>query len=401
MASAANLMGLVNQLQNMEQSLSNILIEHCLKLASLTDANVFLLVETAEGRRYAGKRHLCESYSSGSLGPVGNDVELGLESNEPRLVEKNNLNFSWQQNSSWPNSSMGDGSFGPLNSPGQQATPPTRKRQSQQPSRGAAPAASAAAKKARLSSATEDAASPSADPASSSSASQTPASQRNLELHMTVDVKAEQPTGFDDDDDAQQQDFHHGEGQENNDADDDDIQEIPREDNNSRALVGLEGNNSANQQQLQPYNPVGYGSGQLMPEGTDMSHYYEVADVFLQSSSKAEALRNLQSMPTLDKNSCILRLLTSLGHDFSKEICSKCFMPEIKDPKFKFIFDCLFMIFWSFVPWLEELYKTGLTIPDGKTKRSIKGYIKTYLYRQFRMKVIGLNNLARAELTMA
>ena len=212
-----------------------------------------------------------------SLIHPGNDVELGLESNEPRLVEKNNLNFSWQQNSSWPNSSMADGSFGPLNSPGHQATPPTRKRQSQQPGRGAAgapPAASSAIKKARLSSAAEDAASPGADPASSSSASQTPGSQRNLELQMTVDVKAEQMTGFDDDD-AQQQDFHHGDGQENNDADDgdgddDDIQEIPREDNNSRALVGLEGNNSANQQQLQPYNPVGYGSGQLMPEGTDM-----------------------------------------------------------------------------------------------------------------------------------
>ena len=71
-------------------------------------------------------------------------------------------------------------------------------------------------------------------------------------------------------------------------------------------------------------------------------------------------------------------------------------MPDVKDPKFKFIFDCLFMSFWSFVPWLEDLYKTGLTIPDGKTKRSIKGYIKTYLYRQFRMKVIGQSNSARA-----
>lgn len=129
------------------------------------------------------------------------------------------------------------------------------------------------------------------------------------------------------------------------------------------------------------------------------SHYYEVADVFLQGSSKAEALRNLQSMPALDKNSCILRLLTSLGHDFSKEVTSKCFMPDVKDPKFKFIFDCLFMSFWSFVPWLEDLYKTGLTIPDGKTKRSIKGYIKTYLYRQFRMKVIGQSNSARAAST--
>ena len=45
---------------------------------ALPDANVFLLVETAEGRRYAGKRHLCESYSNGTLNPIGMVLDSDL-----------------------------------------------------------------------------------------------------------------------------------------------------------------------------------------------------------------------------------------------------------------------------------------------------------------------------------
>ena len=39
----------------MESSFCDVLMEAALKLASLTDANVFVMVETAEGRRFAGK----------------------------------------------------------------------------------------------------------------------------------------------------------------------------------------------------------------------------------------------------------------------------------------------------------------------------------------------------------
>lgn len=79
MASAQSLLGLVNQLQTMESSFCDVLMEAALKLASLTDANVFVMVETAEGRRFAGKRHLCDSYINGGLCPIGSDMEMEVD----------------------------------------------------------------------------------------------------------------------------------------------------------------------------------------------------------------------------------------------------------------------------------------------------------------------------------
>ena len=76
MASAQSLMGLVSQLQNMETSFTAILMEAAMKMATLTDANVFLLVESQDGRKFSGKRHLCEAYLNGTLTPIGNDAEF-------------------------------------------------------------------------------------------------------------------------------------------------------------------------------------------------------------------------------------------------------------------------------------------------------------------------------------
>ena len=52
---ANNLIGLVNQLQHMENSFTIFLMEAALKLSSLTEAKIFVLVETAEARRFGGK----------------------------------------------------------------------------------------------------------------------------------------------------------------------------------------------------------------------------------------------------------------------------------------------------------------------------------------------------------
>ena len=50
MSSVDNILGLVSHLHSMESSFSAILIEAAMKLASLTDANLFILVETKDGR---------------------------------------------------------------------------------------------------------------------------------------------------------------------------------------------------------------------------------------------------------------------------------------------------------------------------------------------------------------
>jgi len=79
MTSVDNILGLVSHLHSMESSFSAILIEAAMKLASLTDANLFILVETKDGRRFAGKRHLCNLYTSGELSPVGSDLEMEVD----------------------------------------------------------------------------------------------------------------------------------------------------------------------------------------------------------------------------------------------------------------------------------------------------------------------------------
>lgn len=88
MASAHNLLGVVNQLQSMENTLTAILIETALKLSSLTDTKVFVLVDSTEGRRFAGAPQLCQSYASNSLSPIGNDIEVLLQPNVKTLRER-------------------------------------------------------------------------------------------------------------------------------------------------------------------------------------------------------------------------------------------------------------------------------------------------------------------------
>ena len=89
MASAQSLLGLVNQLQNMETCFTSILMEGAMKLSALSDAKIFILVETAEGRRFCGKRHLCDQYmKGGGLAPIGNDVEVDVDTDVTSIRER-------------------------------------------------------------------------------------------------------------------------------------------------------------------------------------------------------------------------------------------------------------------------------------------------------------------------
>ena len=60
--------GLVSQLQSMEMQLTTVLMEATMKIASMIDANVFVLVESASGNRFfSGKQYLRDSYLEGSF----------------------------------------------------------------------------------------------------------------------------------------------------------------------------------------------------------------------------------------------------------------------------------------------------------------------------------------------
>lgn len=75
---AQRLMGVVNGLQLLEDNFLKVLMEAALKLASLTDVRLFILCETAEGRRFAGDGDLCDLYRNGMLQPQVADVEMEI-----------------------------------------------------------------------------------------------------------------------------------------------------------------------------------------------------------------------------------------------------------------------------------------------------------------------------------
>ena len=79
MDSSQSLVGLINQLQKMEDSMSSIILEFASKMAALTDVAIFVLIENQEGRKFAGKHHLTESYLNGNMKAIGNDLELEFE----------------------------------------------------------------------------------------------------------------------------------------------------------------------------------------------------------------------------------------------------------------------------------------------------------------------------------
>jgi hypothetical protein len=75
------------RLDSIKQNVTIILMETALKLASLTESNIFFLIEGSEGRRFAGKKHLCDAYLFGNLTPVGNDIQMEADPNVTSLWE--------------------------------------------------------------------------------------------------------------------------------------------------------------------------------------------------------------------------------------------------------------------------------------------------------------------------
>lgn len=83
------LMGLLPQLKSMEENIVSMIMELSTKLANLTDAHIFVLVDVTNQRRFSGTQHLVDQYLSGGLAPIGNgnDVELQV-SVEPSVIPK-------------------------------------------------------------------------------------------------------------------------------------------------------------------------------------------------------------------------------------------------------------------------------------------------------------------------
>ena len=80
------------KIQSMESKISSILMEAALKMISLTNSNVIVLMETeGEGRCYGGNEVLCELYREGQLLPTGNDTEFQVDLNAASVAPKASL----------------------------------------------------------------------------------------------------------------------------------------------------------------------------------------------------------------------------------------------------------------------------------------------------------------------
>ena len=84
-------------LQSLEGKLTTILMEAALKMISLTNSRIFLLIETeGEGRCYGGQDNLCELFREGRLQPSSEDTELRVDSSTSSLLSSTTFATSHQ-----------------------------------------------------------------------------------------------------------------------------------------------------------------------------------------------------------------------------------------------------------------------------------------------------------------
>ena len=124
MSAAANLMGLVTQLQNMECAISSIIMESAMKLASLTSASVFIAIETEDARRFTGSPHMMQTYLQRNLVPSGRDLQIDVDLSA-QIIHEHPPQFQ-PQPIMYPSSSNGGGAPAGIPGPSTSASPQQR-----------------------------------------------------------------------------------------------------------------------------------------------------------------------------------------------------------------------------------------------------------------------------------
>jgi len=412
----------------MESSFSAILIEAAMKLASLTDANLFILVETKDGRRFAGKPHLCDMYTLGKLAPVGTDLEMevdpsviGLRAryvsdrNSPSAASSPTVSFVDNPNAT-PNSACSQppsvtSPFAPSPS---NVSPRSRnfvqivrvgaKRNSQGhdlndlkrrklEDLGLHQNDSDSVKMEfleRLASGSPTRIDASEDivvnrgggppPPMTSAGSQT---DFFLEKQPFIDPfgMGQQLLG---NDDGLKTLLHNQEGSQ--------FQE-------SRAVTALTTNVSfvgsvvtdVNRIDSRPDNRAAQQLQHLQHQNQQQHHQQQqksrkpYPDVygwdsikFLNNSKRAKTLSAIQDASIIDKTSANHKLFTSLIHEYMKESIN--FVPEDKVAKKEFI-DKIFFNFWLYFPHLETLHNSGFKINIGKRGYFLKAFVRAGIAR--------------------
>jgi len=344
MASAHNLLGVVSQLQSMENTLTAILIETALKLSSLTDAKVFVLVDSSEGRRVAGAPQLCHTYATNGLTPTGSDIEIVLEPNVKTIREQ--PLFPTELPKSRTPSNVGHDGYQTLHTP-------------------------------RHSDAEDDVRSVST---SSHYDNHNIRPHHHNQLHHSPISQRKRPS---------QNSIHH-------------VDKVPRLNDYVNESTGGNEDESAISHYDQSYsndiherqNESGIAEHSTMDDSyrfnQDYEQDYEVnvsyVDDFLHDNQKADRVREILDDSAADKSSVNHKLTMSLLYDFAKCIWTNCPYQDYKTPAFRSFFESSFQKFWdsfpNFMIWEENSVKFQVGI-DKKTELALmkppKSFIRKYV----------------------
>ena len=350
MAGSGSILGFVSQLQNMELQMASILMETAMKLASMTDANVFMLVEHSGGRYFSGKRHLCDSYLNRGLCPIGNDVEMEVNPDISALQERPHTFFPPPHSS--PSNSRQSRSTTPhqIDSP---LKPSSRKRSSGSQHISLVPQTQTSpSKKSRMSDGV--------------GTSVSAPSTNDLKVEVTSE-------GFQFVDDGESADATYEsavakrrQASENDDA------VIICEDEEAVLFASPD----------QPPPSIFLGEEADLSLISDSDKQWIFAEIL--QHPKLEAVKQICDETVSDKNSVSSKLLNSLLYDFSKIAAAKCPFRNIEDPKCKQFYSLCFEEIWNQLPNLQALHDRGVTSQIGKRLYPLKVACRERFRNNFR-----------------
>lgn len=324
---ASDMMNLFKQLQNLESSFLSILFESALRLDQTLDANVFLLVETSEGRRIAGSEDLCRRFVDDALTHQHGDKRVRLQNGVQTTVEEVAKPQVFRAED------VQIQAFGSV---------------------------------------------PTSLPSSSSEASRkrqiltdnNPFEPKKIRGESSLAIQAWSSESFSEGgsgDDSQDSFSNHNFSM--------NFDEITIEDED---LSGHENGgpgppvNGANRPRV---------SANFRPNSNASDPENFVHD-FLASSAKVSALLSRTASDIqLDKTSPDVKLMTSLMYEMGKMAAGHAPVLNISDPTSRNLLRYCFETFWVYVPWLHEVQQTGEKFKSGKTLRQ---YLREQMYLSLR-----------------
>lgn len=413
------LVDLVEHLRGMESSFTSILFEAALKLASITDTSVFLLVETAEGRKFGGKQHLCDSYVGEGLQSKTNDVQCSVDlsgkslqqhqiqsKQQPDLTRLPHINNSFAPRISSMHSVI-------MGSQAGLTVPPPLTSMSRFNDNcvidnfAAAPALPVLQTQFSNASFNTNNNVGSSNKRKQSKPKSLSASQQSLDDGVSPNKVMRNRNDGDENifcggiPPIQENGLPEMDGCGN-----DDVIEVKREPNASNQFFAIDsfGGSCLSSDSPQILDKIDGGLVQQKPLCNDLDGMVldlfggnQIAEAwsmqrYLASNMKVSAMLNMEPLidtsvdpncRELTKHSAFMKMLSSVLYDASKEAAIACPVKCKSDPSSKNFFSVVFEDLFAFFPNLNDLHIRGFRCPEGTRSYSVKTFCRNIMQRSF------------------